>query len=78
MPVPTAMPALPALLAALALCACSARQTAANQAEATCRVQAISDTSELPGIVADTARDRMVRDCLARAPRPAAPSQPAP
>ncbi len=55
-----------ALLAALlSFAACSARQTAANEAEATCRAQAISDTSELPGIVADTARDRMVRRCVA-------------
>lgn len=66
MPAP---PTLPLLAALLALAACSARQTAANQAEATCRVQAIGDTSELPGVVADTARDRMVRRCLAaRAP----------
>ena len=56
---------LPPLIALLVLAACSARQTAANQAEATCRAQAISDTSELPGVVADTARDRMVRPCLA-------------
>ncbi len=64
-------PALPATLLAalLSLPACSARQTAADEAEATCRAQAISDTSELPGIVADTARDRMVRHCVAaRAP----------
>ena len=58
-----------ALLAALAaLPACTARQTAADEAEATCRDQAIRDTSEIPGIVADTARDRMVHACLARQP----------
>ena len=63
-------PSRAALLATfLALAACSARQTAANQAEAVCRDQAIADTSELPGIVADTDRDRMVRRCVAaRAP----------
>ena len=70
MPAPAALPPLAALLVPLlvpllVLGACTARQTAANQAEATCRVQAISDTSELPGIVADTARDRMIRHCLA-------------
>lgn len=64
MPVPTRA----ALLALAALAACSARQTAANQAEAVCRDQAIRDTSEIPGIVADTARDRMTRACLARQP----------
>lgn len=62
---PTAL-LLAASLASLS--ACSPRQTAANQAEATCRDQAIRDTSEIPGIVADTARDRMVRACLARQP----------
>ncbi|MGI4977924.1 MAG: hypothetical protein ACRYG6_13370 [Janthinobacterium lividum] len=71
MPFPTRAALLPAaaLLAATAvLAACSARQTAANQAEATCRDEAIRDTSEIPGIVADTARDRMTRACLARQP----------
>lgn len=59
---------LPAAALLVTLSACTARQTAANQAEATCRDQAIRDTSELPGIVADTDRDRMVRACLARQP----------
>ncbi len=68
MPVPTRVAFLPAAALLAALSACSARQTAANQAEATCRDQAIRDTSEIPGIVADTARDRMIRACLARQP----------
>lgn len=62
------LPAAALLAATTTLAACSPRQTAANQAEATCRDQAIRDTSEIPGIVADTARDRMVRACLARQP----------
>ena len=65
---PFRAPAALLLVATAALSACSPRQTAANQAEATCRDQAIRDTSEIPGVVADTARDRMVRACLAREP----------
>lgn len=68
MPLSSRAALLPAAALLAALPACTARQTAANQAEATCRDQAIRDTSEIPGIVADTDRDRMVRACLARQP----------
>ena len=54
-----------ALAAALALAACAGHRPGADQAEATCRAQSVGDTSELPGAIAGTARDDMVRRCAA-------------
>lgn len=58
-------PAALLLAAALAPVAYAAHRPGADEAQATCRARAISDTSELPGAVADTDRDRMIRRCIA-------------